>query len=38
MHYFLYPTKDATIYSGSTDNKLESTNDDELNTGLDEIL
>ena len=38
MYYYIYADKDATIYSGSTDNKLESTNVDELNTGLDEIL
>tara|TARA_Y100000593_G_scaffold80410_1_gene150115 strand:+ start:5764 stop:6897 length:1134 start_codon:yes stop_codon:yes gene_type:complete len=38
MHYFLYPTKDATIYSGSTPNKFESTSVYEQNTGLDEIL
>ena len=38
MYIFYYPTKDATIYSGSTPEKLESTKVTELNTGLDEIL
>ena len=32
MHYFIYPSKDATIYSGSGAGKLD------RNTGLDEIL
>ena len=38
MHYFIYADKDATIYSGSTPNKLESTTVEEQNTGLDSIL
>jgi len=32
VHYFIYPSKDATIYSGSGADKLD------RNTGLDEIL
>ena len=38
MHYFIYADKDATIYSGSTPNKLASTVVEEQNTGLDSIL
>ncbi len=38
MIIFYYPTKDATVYSGSTPGKLESTDVTTLNTGLDEIL
>jgi len=38
MHIFYYPTKDATIYSGSTPGKIESTDVTTINTGLDEIL
>ena len=38
MIIFYYPTKDATVYSGSTPDKLPSTNVTHLNTGLDEIL
>ena len=38
MIIFYYPSKDATVYSGSTPGKLESTDVTTLNTGLDEIL
>ena len=36
MHYFIYPSKDATIYSGSI--SIGSGNKMQTNTGLDEIL
>ena len=36
MHYFIYPSKDATIYSGST--SLGSSDKMSMNAGLDEIL
>ena len=36
MHYFIYPTKDATIYSGSVE--MGSVEKTEINTGLDAIL
>ena len=38
MYIFYYPTKDATVYSGSTPGKLSSTDVTTINTGLDEIL
>ena len=36
MHYFIYPSKDATIYSGSV--SLGSSNKMQSNTGMDAIL